>query len=98
MEDYMTGKIDRLEIVYTKFISLSKQQAVHETLLPMSELAVPEELKDKLPENRPQTEAELKRAALVKAAHQKVAKATAQLGTAGGTDIPFEFFPSAEST
>ena len=38
LEQYMTGKLDRLEIVYTKFVSMSKQVAVHETLLPLSEI------------------------------------------------------------
>lgn len=36
---YVTGKIDRLDVVYTKFISTSKQIAVVETLLPLGSLA-----------------------------------------------------------
>lgn len=39
LDDYMTGKLDRLEVAYTKFVSLSKQYPVVETLLPLTELA-----------------------------------------------------------
>lgn len=38
LTDYLAGKIDRLEVVYTKFVSLSKQYATIETLLPLTEL------------------------------------------------------------
>lgn len=38
IEAYVTGKIDRIEIVYTKFESSSRQVAVLETLLPVGEL------------------------------------------------------------
>ena len=38
MEAYATGKIDRLDVAYTKFISSSKQEAVVETLLPLGSL------------------------------------------------------------
>ena len=34
MEEFISGKTDRLDVVYTKFISISKQIAVSETLLP----------------------------------------------------------------
>jgi F-type H+-transporting ATPase subunit gamma len=37
--DYIAGKIDRVEVAYTKFINASRQQAVVETLLPLSNLA-----------------------------------------------------------
>jgi F-type H+-transporting ATPase subunit gamma len=37
MEEFITRKIDRLDVVYTKFLSTSKQVAVAETLLPFSE-------------------------------------------------------------
>ena len=45
LEEYLTGKIDRLEIVYTKFFSMSKQAVVHETLLPLSELGSADDAK-----------------------------------------------------
>lgn len=38
LDAYATGQIDRLDVVYTKFISSSKQTAVIETLLPLSSL------------------------------------------------------------
>ncbi|KLU02430.1 ATP synthase gamma chain [Rhodopirellula islandica] len=38
LAEYITGKIDRLDVVYTKFISTSKQQTVIETLLPLGSL------------------------------------------------------------
>ncbi len=37
MEEFISGRMDRLEVVYTKFISISKQVAVAETLLPFSQ-------------------------------------------------------------
>lgn len=39
MEEFTSGKIDRLDVVYTKFISISKQVASVETLLPLGNLA-----------------------------------------------------------
>ncbi len=43
MEDFTAGKIDRLDVVYTKFISISKQVATVETLLPLGNLASEDE-------------------------------------------------------
>ena len=39
IERYISGKIDRVDIAYTKFISISKQTVVVETLLPFASLA-----------------------------------------------------------
>ncbi len=39
LEQYITGQIDRLDVVYTKFISTSRQIATIETLLPLGSLA-----------------------------------------------------------
>lgn len=36
MNDFITGKLDRIEIVYTRFISPAKHEAVCETFLPIS--------------------------------------------------------------
>lgn len=36
MDDFTAGRMDRLDVAYTRFISSSKQQAVVETLLPFS--------------------------------------------------------------
>ena len=38
LEDYITGRIDRLDVVYTRFISTSRQEATVETLLPLGTL------------------------------------------------------------
>jgi len=43
LEAYKAGTLDRLEVVYTKFHSLSRQEAVVETLLPLADLAKPNE-------------------------------------------------------
>ena len=40
IERFVSGKIDRVDIAYTKFVSISKQIAVAETLLPISSLAI----------------------------------------------------------
>lgn len=36
LEDYTLGKLDRLDVAYTRFVSSSKQIAVAETLLPLA--------------------------------------------------------------
>ena len=38
LEAYRPGQLDRLDVAYTKFESLSRQQAVVETLLPLAAL------------------------------------------------------------
>ena len=38
LEAYEAGQLDRLDVVYTKFESLGRQQAVVETLLPLSDV------------------------------------------------------------
>nr|MCS5629374.1 ATP synthase F1 subunit gamma [Pirellulaceae bacterium] len=38
MDQFITGKLDRLDVAYTRFISSSKQQAVVETLLPLGKV------------------------------------------------------------
>lgn len=39
LERYQTGEIDRLDVVYSKFYSISKQRPSAETILPLTELA-----------------------------------------------------------
>ena len=39
LETYATGQLDRLDVVYTKFLNASKQTAVVETLLPLESLS-----------------------------------------------------------
>ena len=41
IQRYIAGKIDRVDIAYTKFISISKQMVVVETLLPFASLEMP---------------------------------------------------------
>lgn len=38
LEKYVAGEIDRLDVVYTRFISVAKQEAIVETLLPLGKL------------------------------------------------------------
>ncbi|GIW92955.1 MAG: ATP synthase gamma chain [Pirellulaceae bacterium] len=43
LDEYALGTLDRLDVVYTKFINLSKQVTVVETLLPLAALDTPQE-------------------------------------------------------
>jgi F-type H+-transporting ATPase subunit gamma len=38
LRDFVAGRLDRLDVVYTRFFSASRQQAVAETLLPLGDL------------------------------------------------------------
>ncbi|MEZ6093843.1 MAG: ATP synthase F1 subunit gamma [Pirellulaceae bacterium] len=38
LEMYVAGEIDRLDVLYTRFVSVSKQEAIVETLLPLGKL------------------------------------------------------------
>jgi F-type H+-transporting ATPase subunit gamma len=38
LDEYITGKLDRLDVVYTKFETMARQHAVIETLLPLGAL------------------------------------------------------------
>lgn len=42
LERYQTGEIDRIDVVYSKFYTISKQRPTAETLLPLAELAAEE--------------------------------------------------------
>jgi len=48
LDAYTTGKLDRLDVVYTKFTSISRQDAVVETLLPLGSLGDDAKQKDAL--------------------------------------------------
>lgn len=39
VDDFIAGKIDRLDVAYTQFHSISRQEAVVETILPLSSLS-----------------------------------------------------------
>ncbi len=42
LDEYITGRLDRLDIVYTKFESISRQRVAIETLLPLGAIAGPD--------------------------------------------------------
>ena len=42
LDEFITHQLDRLDVVYTRFDSLSKQTTVVETLLPLASLALPD--------------------------------------------------------
>ncbi|MDR0521960.1 MAG: ATP synthase F1 subunit gamma [Planctomycetaceae bacterium] len=96
LELFITDKIDRLDVCYTKFELISKQYAVIETLLPITELTVEGDVNAMKDEQS----ADLKKAALVKKADQVTADGTDK-GVAGlkarGNHNLFEFLPSTES-
>ncbi len=100
VEEFYDGKIDRLEIIYTKFISMSKQEAVHETLLPMSELVSDDDVLNYTPpqglSDEKKSESELRKEAMIRAAQAKLAKSGSATARKGG-EIPFDFYPSAQS-
>ncbi|MCL2304541.1 MAG: ATP synthase F1 subunit gamma [Planctomycetaceae bacterium] len=103
-EEYVAGTIDRLEIVYQNFASLSRQTPKIETLLPISEKTFTgEEQKIKEEEAkteslRPKSAAELKKAALVAKAEKMVAsqKERGLKDSAFNKGVGFEFLPSAQ--
>ena len=45
LDEYLTGELDRLDVVYTKFLSVSRQQVVAETLLPLGSLTADDQAK-----------------------------------------------------
>ncbi|MCL2116788.1 MAG: ATP synthase F1 subunit gamma [Planctomycetaceae bacterium] len=102
IEEYYHNRIDRLEIIYTKFISMSKQEAVRETLLPMTELVSEDDVlnvmvqETAIPDDIKKSEAELRKEAMIRAAQAKLAKSRSATTRRGG-EIPFEFYPSAQS-
>lgn len=44
LEEYAAGKIDRLDVVYTRFVNAAKQEVVTETLLPLGTISADEEM------------------------------------------------------
>lgn len=95
VEEFLTGKIDRLDVCYMKFVSLSRQYPVVETLLPLAELTTEGDVNAIKEEGK----VDLKQAALVKQADQLTKnrddKGAAALRSLG--NIQFEFLPSPES-
>jgi F-type H+-transporting ATPase subunit gamma len=39
LDEYATGKLDRLDVVYTRFVSIARQQVTIETLLPLGAIS-----------------------------------------------------------
>jgi F-type H+-transporting ATPase subunit gamma len=39
LDEYATGKLDRLDVVYTRFVNIARQQVTVETLLPLGAIA-----------------------------------------------------------
>lgn len=107
-EDYIAGNIDRVEVVYQKFVSLSRQYPVVETILPLADSSTegelggllgvekPEEEKDA---SRQMSQAELKKAALMAQANKLTAskKASGLRDSNFQKGVGFEFLPSARS-
>jgi len=94
VELFLTNKIDRLDVCYTKFESISKQYPVVETLLPIADLTAEgdvEAVKD-------DTAQDLKRAAMVRQADSIIADGedigVARLKSRG--NALFDFLPSKE--
>ena len=46
LDEFIAGRLDRLDVVYTKFISSSKQAAIVETLLPLGSVGAADEEED----------------------------------------------------
>src|SRR4029077_4746529 len=51
IEEYVSGRVDRVDVAYMKFIRASEQRPVVETLLPLS--AVAPEVRQAAPEAKP---------------------------------------------
>ncbi|MDR1477889.1 MAG: ATP synthase F1 subunit gamma [Planctomycetaceae bacterium] len=98
LEDFITDKIDRLDICYTKFESLSRQYAVVETLLPIVELTSEGDV-NSLKDNPEVSDISLKRAALMKQADDLTADRDNNKinDLARHSSTTFEFLPSPQS-
>lgn len=92
---FLNDEIDRLDVCYMKFESLSKQYPVVETLLPLTALTAEGDVNA----IKEEAKVDLKRAAAVKQADQVQADRQDK-GAAGlkmDMNAQFEFLPSAES-
>ncbi|GHT21742.1 ATP synthase gamma chain [Planctomycetales bacterium] len=96
LELFLTDKIDRLDICYTKFETMSRQYAVIETLLPVTELTSEGDINAV----RDEADSDLKKMALTAQANKVTAdskdKGAAALKTMGNSSL-FEFLPSTDS-
>ena len=95
LELFITEKIDRLDVCYTKFESISKQYPVIETLLPIAALTVEGDINAV----KDDSDKDLKKAAMVRKADDMIADGT-DTGAArlkSRSNALFEFLPSPES-
>ena len=94
LDAFLSGSIDRLDVCYMKFVSMSKQYPVVETILPLKALTPEGDVESIKDEGKN----DLKKAALVAGAKSRTAegkdKGAGQLGSR--KDITFEFLPSKE--
>jgi F-type H+-transporting ATPase subunit gamma len=81
LNEFITGKLDRLDVAYTRFENIARQYAVVETLLPLGSLDVPGAAKPDA----------------AKALAGEKPKADGQKGDAPKVEVQYEFLPSAQS-
>jgi len=94
LELFLTGNIDRLDVCYTKFESISKQYPVIETLLPIAALTIEGDVNAV----KDDSDRDLKKAAAVRKADDMTADG-ADMGVArlkSRAGALFEFLPSPE--
>jgi len=84
LNEYLTGKIDRLDVVYTRFETMSRQYVTVETLLPLGSLEGAD-----APTKGTAAKDEATKAA--EAAKAEAAKKEAK------AEVQYEFLPSAQS-
>jgi len=84
LNEYLTGKLDRLDVAYTRFETMSRQQVVVETLLPLGSLEGVEVAK-------PGAKDEKADSAKADSAKAEAAKKEAK------AEVQYEFLPSAQS-
>lgn len=84
LNEYLTGKLDRLDVAYTRFETMSRQQVVVETLLPLGSLEGAEAVK-------PAGKDDKADAAKAEAAKSEAVKKEAK------AEVQYEFLPSAQS-
>ena len=96
IESFLTHKIDRLDVCYTKFESISKQYPVIETLLPIAALTAEGDVNAV----KDETDKDLKKAAMIQRADAVTSSGVVDKGVAGlktrDNKALFDFIPSTE--
>ncbi|MGL4593622.1 MAG: ATP synthase F1 subunit gamma [Thermoguttaceae bacterium] len=95
LDDFLADKIDRLDVCYMKFATLSRQYPVIETLLPIAELTEAGDTNAVKEEGQ----IDLKKAALVASAdrHTATREDKGAAGLKHSSSVQFEYVPSASS-